>query len=105
MQIHPERTMGFIGDFLAGRTHKLARDFLFTGFVILTLCFGAVSILSSMMQDMRMASRQPLPSRVAQNAPATTTTIVRSVLDDNPTTASIGGRSIILDPCTGQEKK
>jgi hypothetical protein len=96
--------MSFIGDFIAGRTHKLARDFLFTGFVILTMCFGAVSLLSSAMQEMRMASRQPLPPRVAQGGPVTTTTVVRSVLDDNPTTASIGGRTIVLDPCTGKEK-
>jgi hypothetical protein len=97
--------MGFLSDFLAGRNHRLARDFLFTGFVILALCFGAVSLLSSVMQDMRVASRQPLPPRIAQNAPVQTQTIVRSVLDDNPVTASIGGRSIVLDPCTGQEKK
>jgi hypothetical protein len=58
-----------------------------------------------MMQDMRVASRQPLPARLAQNTPTTTTTVVRSVLDDNLTTASVSGRAIILDPCTGQEKK
>jgi putative intracellular protease/amidase len=105
MVIHPEHTMGLIGDFIAGRTHKLARDFLFTGFVIIALCFGAITLLSGMLQDMRVAGRQPLPPRVAANGPVQTQTIVRSVLDDNVTTASIGGRTIILDPCTGKEKK
>jgi putative intracellular protease/amidase len=97
--------MGFIGDFIAGRTHRLARDFLVTGAVILTLCFGAVSLLSSALQEMRIASRQALPAQVTQNGTVQTLTVVRSVLDDNPTTSSIGGRPIILDPCTGKEKK
>jgi putative intracellular protease/amidase len=97
--------MGFLGDFLAGRTHKLARDFLFSGFVIVSLCLGATTLLSKLLEDMRMASRQPLPAKVASSGPGATQTLVRSVLDDNVTTASIGGRTIVLDPCTGKEKK
>jgi putative intracellular protease/amidase len=95
----------FLSDFIAGRTHKLARDFLGAGLVIIALCFGAVSLLTSALDTMRTASRQQLPPRVAQSAPVQTQTIVRSVLDDNVTTASIGGRTIVLDPCTGKETK
>jgi hypothetical protein len=97
--------VSFLSDFIAGRSHKLARDFLGAGFAIVLMCFGAVSLLNSALDTVRSAGRQPLPPRVAQNAPVQTQTIVRSVLDDNLTTASIGGRTIILDPCTGQEKK
>ncbi|MGL4241134.1 MAG: hypothetical protein ACRCTI_08490, partial [Beijerinckiaceae bacterium] len=97
--------MGFLGDFIAGRTHKLARDFLVSGLVIVALCFGAVSLLTRGLEEMRVANRQPLPPRVAQGGAVTTHEVVRSILDDNPTTASIGTRSIVLDPCTGKEKK
>jgi hypothetical protein len=97
--------MGFLGDFIAGRTHKLARDFLVSGFVIIGLCFGAVSLLTRTIEEMRVSSRQSVPPRIAANGPVMTYETVRSVLDDNPTTASIGGRSIVLDPCTGKEKK
>jgi hypothetical protein len=94
----------FLSDFLAGRTHKLARDFLGAGLAIVVLCFGAVTMLTSALDTMRTASRQQIPPRIAQNGPVQTQTIVRSVLDDNVTTASIGGRTIVLDPCTGKEK-
>jgi hypothetical protein len=97
--------VNFLSDFLAGRTHKLARDFLGASFVIVLMCFGAVSILNMTLTTLRTATRQPLPPMAAQNAPSLPQTIVRSVLDDNVTTASIGGRTIILDPCTGKEKK
>jgi hypothetical protein len=97
--------MNFLSDFLAGRTHKLARDFLGTGFVIVLMCVGAVTVLNAALGTMRTAMRQPLPAAVAQTGPALPQTLVRSVLDDNVTTASIGGRTIILDPCTGKEKK
>jgi hypothetical protein len=95
----------FLSDFIAGRTHKLARDFLGAGLAIVLMCFGAVSLLNSALETMRTANRQSLPPAIAQNAPTQTQTIVRSILDDNVTTASIGGRTIILDPCTGKEKK
>lgn len=97
--------MDFLRDIIAGRTHKLARDFLLTGLTIIVISFGAVTVLTRALEEMRVASRQPLPGRVAASGQVTTTTVVRSVLDDNPTTASVGGRSIILDPCTGKEKK
>jgi hypothetical protein len=97
--------MSFIGDFIAGRTHRLARDFLLSSIVIVTMSVGAVTLLTRTLDDMRLASRQPLPQRVATNGPVMTHEVVRSILDDNPTTASIGGRSIILDPCTGKEKR
>jgi hypothetical protein len=97
--------MGFLGDFIAGRTHKLARDFLFSGLVIVGLCMGAISLLTRTLEDMRVTSRQVLPAKVASAGSSTTQTLVRSVLDENVTTASLGGRSIILDPCTGKEKK
>ncbi len=91
--------MGFIGDFLAGRTFKLARDFLFAGVAIVVLCFGALTAFTSLIEQSRVASRQSLPPRIAnQGAPVVTQEIVRSVLDDNPTTASIGTRSILTEP-------
>jgi hypothetical protein len=97
--------VSFLSDFLAGRTNKLARDFLGASVVIIGLCVGAVSVLQSLLDTLRTEGRQAMPSRIAQNGPVQTQTIVRSVLDDNVTTASIGGRTIILDPCTGKEKK
>jgi hypothetical protein len=97
--------MNFIADFIAGRTHRLARDFLVAGFVIILMSFGAVSLLTKAMDEFRMAGRQSMPARLAANGPVQTQTVVRSVLDDNVTTASIGGRTIVLDPCTGKEKK
>ncbi len=97
--------MNFIADFVAGRTHKLARDFMLAGLAIVLMSFGAVSLLTRAIDEVRSASRQQLPPRLAANGPVQTQTIVRSVLDDNVTTASIGSRSIILDPCTGREKK
>jgi hypothetical protein len=99
--------VNFIADFIAGRTHRLARDFMVAGFVIIMLSFGAVSLLTKAIDEFRVASRQNMPARLAATGPTQTQTqtIVRSVLDDNVTTASIGGRTIILDPCTGKEKK
>ncbi len=97
--------MGFFGEFFAGRTHKLARDFLFASVAILGLCLGAILMLTYALEEMRVANRQNLPARVANSGVTQTQTIVRSVLDDNLTTASIGGRTIVLDPCTGKEKK
>jgi hypothetical protein len=97
--------MSFIGDFIAGRTHKLARDFLLSSLVIVTMSVGAVTLLTRTLDEMRVSSRQPLPQRAATNGTIVTHEVVRSILDDNPTTASIGGRSIILDPCTGKEKR
>lgn len=96
--------MSFLSDFLSGRSNKLARDFLGAGIAIILMCFGAVSLLNSALDTMRTAGRQQLPARLAQNGPVQTQTVVRSVLDDNVTTASIGGRTIVLDPCTGKEK-
>jgi hypothetical protein len=91
--------MGFIGDFLAGRTYRLARDFLFAGVAIVVMCVGALTVFTSMLEQMRVAGRQTLPPRIAnQGGPVTTQEIVRSVLDDNPTTASIGTRSILTEP-------
>jgi hypothetical protein len=100
--------MPFISDFLSGKTHKLARDFLFTGAVIAGLCFIAVGVIGSMVDNIKVAQRQALPQRVATAQPrpaGEVTTITRSVLDDNIATGSIAGRTIILDPCTGKEKK
>jgi hypothetical protein len=100
--------MSFIDDFLSGRTHKLARDFMLTGVVITGVCFIAVGAINTMVENMKVAQRQALPQRIANNQsrPAgEITTITRSVLDDNIATGSIAGRPIILDPCTGKEKK
>jgi hypothetical protein len=97
--------VNFIADFITGRTHKLARDFMVAGFAIILMSFGAVSLLTKAIDEFRTAGRQHMPSRLAANGPTQTQTVVRSVLDDNVTTASIGGRTIVLDPCTGKEKK
>jgi hypothetical protein len=100
--------MGIIGDFLSGKTHKLARDFLLTGAVITGVCFMAVGVINTMVENMKVAQRQALPQRIATGQPRPAgeiTTITRSVLDDNIATGSIAGRPIILDPCTGKEKK
>jgi hypothetical protein len=100
--------MSFLRDFMAGRTHKLARDFLLSGFVIICLSMAGMVTLSRALDELRVAQRQALPPRIQvtdNQGNGRITTIVRSVLDDPVTTGSIGGRSIILDPCTGKEKK
>jgi hypothetical protein len=100
--------MNLISEFLSGKTHKLARDFLFASGAIAVVCFIAVGAINIMVENMKVAQRQTLPQRIAasQSRPAgEITTITRSVLDDNIATGSISGRPIILDPCTGKEKK
>jgi hypothetical protein len=99
--------MGAIIDFIAGRSNKLLRDMLLSSALVAVVCVGAMSALSGALGTMKLA-RQPLPQKVqtAQNAGSgQTTTIVRSILDDAVLTGSVGGRTIILDPCTGKEKK
>jgi hypothetical protein len=99
--------MSFLSDFLSGRTHKLARDFLFSSALIAVMCFVAVRYVNAMVENVKVAQRQTLPQRIAVNQSRTDAevrTITRSVLDDNLTTGSISGRKIILDPCTGKEK-
>ncbi len=100
--------MSSISDFVSGKTHKLARDFLFASGAIAVVCFIAVGVINTMVENMKVAQRQALPQRIAtgqQRAPGEITTITRSVLDDNISTGSISGRPIILDPCTGKEKR
>ncbi|MGL4634701.1 MAG: hypothetical protein ACRCWF_01865 [Beijerinckiaceae bacterium] len=99
--------MSFIGDFLSGKTHKLARDFLFSGAVIAIMCFVAVRYINEMVENVKLAQKQTLPQRVAAAQPRPDNeirTITRSVLDDNVVTGSVASRRIILDPCTGKEK-
>jgi hypothetical protein len=92
-------------DFIAGRSNKLLRDLLGTGLAIIALSFGALTMINAGLDQLR-ENRNSLPPLVT-HAPAQrdipTRTVTRSVLDDNITTGSI--RPIILDPCTGKEKK
>ncbi len=90
--------MGFIGDFLAG-ARSSSPGLPLRGRRDRVLCFGALTAFTSLIEQSRVASRQSLPPRIAnQGAPVVTQEIVRSVLDDNPTTASIGTRSILTEP-------
>jgi hypothetical protein len=100
--------MQSITDFIAGRSNKLLRDMLVASGLITAMCLVAVVSINQVVESIKSA-RQPLPSRIqaVQNAPQNgqITTITRSVLDDPVVTGSIGGRPIVLDPCTGKEKK
>jgi hypothetical protein len=91
--------LNFLSDFFLGRTNKLSRDFLGAALAIIMFCVGAVSVLNTALEAMRAEMRQTLPPRIAnQGGPVATQEIVRSVLDDNPTTASVGTRSILTEP-------
>jgi hypothetical protein len=100
--------MQTITDFITGRSNKLLRDMLVAAGLITAMCLVAVVSINQVVESIK-SNRQPLPSRIqstqnpAQIGPITT--ITRSVLDDPVITGSIGGRPIILDPCTGKEKK
>jgi hypothetical protein len=100
--------MDGIVDFITGRSNKLLRDMLIASFFMIGLCLVALLSINKAVETIRVA-RQPLPSRVqtVQNQQSTgqITTITRSVLDDPILTGSVSGRPIILDPCTGKEKK
>ncbi len=100
--------MGGITDFIAGRSNKLLRDMLIASGLITAMCLVAVVSIGHVVESIKVA-RQPLPPRLqtVQNAPQNgqIITITRSVLDDPVLTGSIGGRPVILDPCTGREKK
>ena len=100
--------MSAIVDFIAGRSNKLLRDILTASAVTVFACVGAVTVVQTATEHLRVG-RQPLPPRLEANrAPGggSITTITRSVLDEPVMTGSItGGRSVILDPCTGREKK
>jgi Flp pilus assembly protein protease CpaA len=97
-----------IVDFITGRSNKLLRDILIASFFVAGLCMVALLSINKAVETIRVA-RQPLPSRIqstqSQQATGQITTITRSVLDDPVLTGSISGRPIILDPCTGKEKK
>ncbi len=100
--------MGAITDFIMGRSNKLLRDMLIASGLITTTCLVAVISIGHIVESIKVA-RQPLPPRLqtvqnpSQNGQIVT--ITRSVLDDPVLTGSIGGRPIVLDPCTGKEKK
>jgi hypothetical protein len=94
-------------DFIAGRSNKLLRDLLGTGLAIIVLSFGALMLINAGLDQLR-ENRNSLPPKVAyapvpQSQDNAIRTVTRSVLDDNITTGSI--RPVILDPCTGKEKK
>jgi hypothetical protein len=94
-----------IMDFIAGRSNKLLRDLLGTGLIIVALSFGALMMINAGLDQLRenRNSLPPLATHAPNQKDDTIRTVTRSVLDDNITTGSI--RPIILDPCTGKEKK
>ncbi len=99
--------MGFILDFVSGRSNKLLRDILAASAVTLLACVGAVSLVQSA-TDRILVARQPLPPRLEANRTPSAgpiVTVTRSVLDDPIITGSATGRTVVLDPCTGREKK
>lgn len=95
-------------DFLAGRSNRLLRDTLAASAVVAVVAVTAVSSIRAAV-DSFVVARQPLPSRLEAgrtgggNGPVVT--ITRSVLDDPVLTGAVSGRPIVLDPCTGKEKK
>jgi hypothetical protein len=91
-----------------GRSNKLLRDMLAASSMIAVFCVMAATYISATVETIK-ASRQPMPARVqtaATPAPSNQiTSVTRSVLDDQIVTGSVIGRTIVLDPCTGKEKK
>ena len=99
--------MTAIVDFLAGRTNKLLRDLLAASLLVAVGCVGAVGFIRSAADSYRVAL-QPLPPRLEAGratGEGRITTVTRSVLDDPVFTGSTGGRPVVLDPCTGAEKR
>jgi hypothetical protein len=98
--------MNGITDFIMGRSNRLMRDLVAACTVFSLACVMAVTYINVWTDSIRVA-RQPLPMKVqsAQAPNGQITTITRSVLDDPVLTGSINGRLIILDPCSGKEKK
>jgi hypothetical protein len=96
-----------ISDFFAGRSNKLARDFLFTSVTIGALAMVGFGVVRHMMNELKVAQSEKLPARIqtGSNAPTKNIVITRSVLDEVVTTGSINGRPLVIDPCTGKEKK
>jgi hypothetical protein len=103
-------SMRGLGDFLAGRSNKLLRDFMGAGLAIVAFSFGALLMVNAGLDHLRqtrgLISLPPKISRLPDAPDNSIRTVTRSVLDDNLTTGSLGSvRPIILDPCTGKEKK
>lgn len=98
--------MTAIVDFLSGRSNKLLRDILGSSIVVALLSVAAVSYIRAAVDVLRVA-RQPLPSKIenAQSGRGSVITVTRSVLDEPLYTGTVGSRNIVLDPCTGKEKK
>jgi hypothetical protein len=100
--------MNSIIDFMMGRSNKIARDFAFASIAIIVMSMVAMTYVNHLVDNMRLAQKQPLPTKVQVAQTPNTgsiTTITRSVLDDPLVTGSITGRRVTLDPCSGQEKK
>jgi hypothetical protein len=98
-----------LAEFIAGRSNKLLRDFIMAGFAIVAVSMGAFLTISTAVDSLRdsasLVSLPPKITRAQDRQEPQLTTITRSVLDDNLTTGSLSYRPIILDPCTGKEKK
>ena len=94
-------------DFFAGRSNKLLRDFVGASLAIVAFCFGALLLINSALDNLResrgLISLPPKITKAPDQPSNEIRTVTRSVLDDNLTTGSV--RPIILDPCTGKEKK
>ena len=92
-----------------GRSNKIARDFAFASLAIVALSLVAMTYVNHVVDTLRIAQKQQLPAKVQTvQTPSNgqLTTITRSVLDDPLVTGSISsGRRVVLDPCSGQEKK
>lgn len=96
--------MQTILDFFAGRGNKLLRDMLAASAMAAFCCVAVVATIRTAAEGLRFA-RDPLPARIQAAQPGGSYTVTRSVLDDQVLTGSVGGRPIVLDPCTGREKK
>jgi hypothetical protein len=98
--------MGAVLDFLRGRGNKLLRDMLAASAIVLVAAIVAAGALRAGADSIRSAL-QPLPSRLemAKSGEGRIVTVTRSVLDEALFTGSTGGRPIVLDPCTGGEKR
>jgi hypothetical protein len=96
-----------ISDFIAGRSNKIARDFLFTSITIVAITMVGFGVVRHMVGELKVAQSEKMPARIQTGSNGSTSTmmVTRSVLDEVITTGSINGRPLVIDPCTGKEKK
>jgi len=89
--------------------HKAVRDFALTGSVIVLGGLAFAHLLATTLQkvpaEVAAFSVQVAPGQAAQGQGSSRSRqVIRSVLDDDLLTGSTSRQTIVLDPCTGEQK-